>query len=133
MKTKNMLMAAAAAVVMATPAMANTSAQATAPVYHRQGPDAVITVYTNRDGTISKAEWMAFQSQKFDDISARHAGNTVYTDRFGAVSKGEWMSSQSQRFDELDNGHVGRISENEFLAGHDWMRENRLNRESTSR
>src|ERR1035437_3067630 len=99
MKTKSILMAAAAAVLMSTSAMANSpEVRSPSPVYV---PGADITVYTDSSGAISKHEWLAFQSQKFDQMAAANAEDKVYNDQGRVISKDEWLASQSKKFDDM--------------------------------
>jgi hypothetical protein len=109
MKTRGILMITAAAVMMTAPAMANSPVvRVVHPVV--QGED--IIVYTDRNGDISKDEFLSYQSQKFDQMASND--NRVRDESGHVLSKDDWMDLQSRRFDEIDSRHVGKISKNEF-------------------
>ena len=109
MKTRGVLMITAVAVMMTTSAMANSPVvRVVHPVV--QGEDIIVN--TDRDGNISKDEFLSYQSQRFDEMASNNS--RVRDDRGRALSKDAWMDMQSRRFDEIDSGHDGKISKNEF-------------------
>jgi len=123
MKPSRILLIASAATMFALPALANTPEQAAG--YQRQWSNTTVTVTTERDGTITKPEWLSYQSQRFDDLKLRNHDHDV--------SKDEWLAMQSKKFDELDSDHTGAITQDEFVSSQDWAQDWYIHGVSTSR
>ena len=85
MKVPHILMAAAAAALMASPALANgpSVTPSTAKAHHHWA-GFFDKIDTNHDGKISKDEWLAHSSAMFDKIDANHDGSLT-KDEFKAM------------------------------------------------
>jgi hypothetical protein len=76
MTVSRILMAAAAAALMASPALANgPSATPLSPKMHHHRAGFFGKIDTNQDGKISRDEWTAHQAAVFDKIDADHDGS----------------------------------------------------------
>ncbi|WEJ99885.1 MAG: EF-hand domain-containing protein [Candidatus Sphingomonas phytovorans] len=95
---------------------------------------------TDRDGTISRAEFMARAEQRFakldangdgqlsgDELGGRGGGRLMAADtnKDGKISKAEYMAQAAERFARLDANGDGKISPDEMKATMERMREGR--------
>jgi Ca2+-binding EF-hand superfamily protein len=91
---------------------------------------------TNRDGIISADEIKAARGRLFDKIDADHDGIITSAEIEAARNDADRrrarrlstlagvraeMPSPSERVAELDQNHDGKVSREEFLAGHSWF------------
>lgn len=95
---------------------------------------------TDKDGTISRAEFMARADQRFAKLDANgdgqlsgdelggRGGNRLMaadTNKDGKISKAEYMAQAAERFAKLDANGDGKISPDEMKAAMERMREAR--------
>ena len=91
---------------------------------------------TNHDGVISPDEALAARGRLFDSIDADHDGIITAAEFEAAKASAEKrrarrlatlaglraeMPTPSQRVAELDQNHDGKVTREEFIAGHSWF------------
>ena len=85
--------AAAVSLLMSAPAMA--------------GPQGKMSLDTNQDGTITRAEFMSQAESRFKMMDANNDGKLTEADRAAA---------QKMHFDKMDANKDGKLSETEIKA-----------------
>jgi hypothetical protein len=123
MKLKRIILMTGVGMIVTASAMANSPIVGYSNTRVIKGPD--IVVYTDRRGNVTREEYLAYQSKRYDESVAM---NTKLS-----VSKGDWMSFQAQHFDEVDPNNDGVISRAEFDTLEALMTEPAAGEESTSR
>ncbi|HTK85969.1 MAG TPA: hypothetical protein VL625_12870 [Patescibacteria group bacterium] len=112
MKFRTVVMSAGVAMILATPAMANGPIVGVSRVV--KGPAVVI--YTDRNGYISKDEFLAYESRRFDEAASLSRSGRVRNDEGRLMTKAQFMAYESSKFDQMDVTSRGKISSNDFSA-----------------
>jgi EF hand len=100
-------------------AAAAGAACAQAPAGPRQGPGGILFQSdTNRDGTLTRAEFNAGRTAEFARLDANHDGSVTREERrAGHMDRGGRRGGGHRGMERADANSDGNISREEFLAG----------------